>query len=73
MLDNIENTCQSLAPIFIANISQRLIKNTPVFICVSQESLHKVMGKENNDDSDNQLLDLDDNNKSIFMSHNLKE
>ena len=31
------------------------------------------MGKENSDDSNNQLLNLDDNNKNIFVSHKLKD
>lgn len=50
--DNSENASQLLAPIFLANLSQRSIKNAVALTCVSKESVHRAMGIKDNDGID---------------------
>ena len=73
MPDNSGNDSRSLAPIFLANTSRRSIENAPAPTRASRDSLHRVMGIEDHDDSDNQLSDLDYDNESNFVYHNSED
>lgn len=73
LLDNSGNTSRLLAPIFLANTSQKSIENAPTPTCASWESVHRAMGIDNNDNSDSQLSDLDDDIESNFIYHNSED
>lgn len=67
--DNYGNVSQPLAVIFLANTSQRSIKNAPAPTRTSRESVYRVMEIENDNNSNSQFSDLDDDNETNFFYH----
>lgn len=69
--NNSGNTTQLLAFIFLPNL-QKTFRHPPVSTKIHQESIYRAMKIENDDDND-ELLELDNDNKSNLIYHNLKD